>query len=78
MRAVTIVIILEINQLVFKIEARPEHYPVQIFSANCADQPFHKRMRQRDIWHSFDFSYVQYSKIGFPSLKEKERIIVRA
>ena len=73
-----VVVIPEIEQLVFKIGARPEHYPVQIFAAHCADQAFNKRMRQRDIRHSFDFSHIQYTKIGFPPLKEKERIIVRA
>jgi hypothetical protein len=78
MRAVTILVILEIEQLVFKIGARPEHYPVQIFAAHYADQPFNKGMGQRDIRHSFDFSHIQYSKIGFPPLKEKERIVIRA
>jgi hypothetical protein len=45
MHAVVVVVIPEIEQLVFKIWARPEHYSVQIFSANRADQPFDKGVR---------------------------------
>jgi hypothetical protein len=35
-------------------------------------------MGPRDIWHSLDFSHIQNSKIGFPPLKEKKLIVVRA
>jgi len=78
MRAMPVVVIPELEQLVFEIYARPEHCAVQILPANRADQPFHKWMRQRNVGHRFDFGHVQDSQIGSPSLKEKKRIMIGA
>ena len=66
----------ELEQLVFEIGGRPEQGAVQKLASNGADQPFHKRMRQRNVRHRFDFDNLQDSQIGSPSFKEKKRIVV--
>ena len=66
----------ELEQLVFKIGGRPEQCPVQKLPSNGADQPFHKRMRLRNVRHHFDFDNLQDPQVGSPSFKEKERIVV--
>jgi hypothetical protein len=43
MRAVTVVVALEIEELHFQIGGRPEQGAIQTF-ADGADQPFNKRM----------------------------------
>ena len=59
MSAVPVEVILELKQFVFEINSRPEECAVQELPANRADQPFYKRMRQRNIGHRFDFGHIQ-------------------
>jgi hypothetical protein len=48
MRAMTIVVPLEIKELLLQIGGRPEEEAIQTFAPNRSDQPFDKRMRE---WH---------------------------
>src|SRR4030095_7762031 len=78
MRPMTVVVIPELQQLVFEIDGRPEKRAIQILPSNRPDQPLHEWMRQGNIRHRLDFGYLQDSQIGLPSAKSKERIVVRA
>src|SRR4029077_291493 len=35
-------------------------------------------MRKRHVWNSLDLGHLEYSKIGFPLVEPKQRIMVRA
>src|ERR1019366_3150709 len=78
MRAMLVEIGSEIEQLVFQIRRGPEQHAIQILPSNCADQPFHKRMGQRNIRHRFDLDHLQYPQIGVPLPEPKKRIMVGA
>ena len=78
MGAVPVEVILELKQFAFEVYGCPEEGSIQELPADRADQPFHERMRQRNIGHRFDFCHIQDSQIGLPPLKEIERILVRA
>src|SRR5262249_8728803 len=67
MRAVAVVIALEIEELELQIGSRPEQCAVQAFAPNGADQPFNKWMRKRRVRNGLDFLYVQDPKIPLPS-----------
>jgi hypothetical protein len=78
MRAMLIEISLEIEQLVFQIRRGPEQRAIQILASNCADQPLHERMRDRNIGDGFDLAHLQYPQIGLPLVKPKKGIMVGA
>jgi hypothetical protein len=47
MRAVTVVVALEIEELHLQIGGRPKHGAVQAFAPYGADQSFNERLRER-------------------------------
>ena len=71
MRAVAVVVIPEFEQLVCEISGRPEKRSVQIFTANGPDEPFHERMRKRNIRDCLDFVDLEDPEIGLPLSKPK-------
>ena len=68
----------EIEQLVFKIRARPEQRVIQILVSKSADQPLHEWMGQRNVGDGLDFGYLQYPQIGLPLVEPIKRIMVGA
>jgi len=78
MRAMFVEICLEIEQLVFQIRRGPEQRAIQILASDRADEPFHKRMGERNMGDGFDLGHLQYSQIGLPLPKPKKRIMVGA
>ena len=78
MRAMSVEVGPEIEQLVFQIPARPEQRAIQIFTAKGPDQPFHKRMRYGNVGDGLDFGYLQDAQIGLPLPKPIKRIMVAA
>ncbi len=78
MRAMTVVVLLEIEEFHFQISGRPEEGAVQTFAPNGADQPFNEWMRERHVGHGLDFLHVEYPQIRLPLVEPIQRIMVRA
>ncbi|MEX2123996.1 MAG: hypothetical protein WD795_08890 [Woeseia sp.] len=49
---------------------------IKILSPDRAYQSFNEGMRQRNIWHGVHFCHLKNPKIGFPSMKHEQWIIV--
>ena len=49
----------EIDQFVFKIILRPKQHAIQILASKSADQPFHERTGQGNVWDGLDFCHLQ-------------------
>jgi len=47
MAALVVIEILEAKEFVLQVARIPKRYEVEILSPDCADEPFHKRMRNR-------------------------------
>jgi hypothetical protein len=47
MRSVTVVVVLENEELHLQIRGRPAQHAIQAFAPNRADEPFNEGMRQR-------------------------------
>ncbi len=73
-----IVIILEIRQLLMKINGIPEERAIEVFAPDRPDQSFDEWMGHRDIRHGFDFLDLEDPQIREPPVKPKERIVVGA
>ena len=67
---VSIVVFFEINELALEIAFVPEKHLVETLAPNRADEPFDKRMRERNIWDRLGLCDVQYSKVGALSVEE--------
>src|SRR5262245_61634057 len=78
MRAVAVVITLEIEKLHLQIGGRPEQRAVQVFAPDGADQPFNTWMRKRRVRDRLDFMDVQDPKIPLPLAEPIQRVMVRA
>jgi hypothetical protein len=77
MRAVTVVIALEIEKLPLQIGGRPEQGAVQAFASDGADQPFNIWMRERRVRDRLDFLHVKDPKIPLPLAEPIQRVMVR-
>src|SRR5262249_2270119 len=78
MRAVTVVIALEIEKLHLQIGGRPEKRVVQAFAPDGADQPFNTWMREGGGWDRLDFLHLKDPKIPLPLAEPIQRVMVRA
>ena len=66
-----IVIILEICQLLMKINGIPEERAIEVFAPDRPDQSFDEWMGHRDIRHGFDFLDLEDLQISEPPMKPK-------
>src|SRR5262249_50607389 len=78
MRAVTVVIALELEELHLQIGRRPEERAVQAFAPDGADQPLNEWMREWRVRDSLDFGHVENPQIPLPLLALIQRVMVRA
>jgi len=78
MRSVTIIVMLEFEQLSLQVHSRPKQHPVQVLPPDRADQAFDERMRERHTRNCFDFCDLQYPQIGLPLVEPIQRIVIRA
>src|SRR5262249_158492 len=78
MRAVAVVVALEIEELPLQINGRPEQGAIQTFAPDGADQPFNKRMRERHIRDGLDCLHVEDSQIPLPLAEAIQRVMIRA
>ena len=73
-RAMTVKVPLEINELHLQISSRPEQRPVETFAANRSDQAFNEWMRQRRVRHRLDGFHVEDSQIRLPLVESVQGI----
>src|SRR5262249_3980963 len=78
MRAVTVVIALELEELHLQIGRRPEERAVQAFAPDAADQPLDEWMREWRVRDSLDFGHVENPQIPLPLLEPIQRVMVGA
>src|SRR5262245_62546931 len=78
MRAVPVVVALEIEELQLQVGGRPEEGAVEAFTADRADQPFNERMRERHVRNGLDSLDVEDSQIRLPLVEPVQGIMIRA
>jgi len=76
MRAMTVIVPLEIEELLLQIVGRPKERAVQTFAPNGANQPFDEWMRPRQVRHGLDRLHVEYPQIGLSLVESIQRIMV--
>src|SRR5713101_6447760 len=77
-RAMTVIVPLEIKELHLEISGRPEEGAVETFAPNRSDQAFDEWMRERHVRHRLDRFHVEDSQIRLPLVEPIQGIMVRA
>jgi hypothetical protein len=77
MRAMLVVVLLELEELPLEISRGPEQYPIQTLAPYGPNQPFDDRMGARCVRHRLDFSDVKDPQVRLPLMKPVQRIMVR-
>jgi hypothetical protein len=78
MHALLVVITAKHFQLARQVERVPEKHLIEDLAPDGADQPFDERMRHRDVGNRSDLLDVEYPKIGKPTVKPEQGIVVGA
>ena len=78
MAALVVVEFFEAIKFALQVASIPKRYAVEILSPDCADEPFHKRVRERYMGHGLYFGCLKYSKISFPLMEPEQGIIIAA
>ena len=78
MDPVPIVVDRELLQLSLKVLRIPKQHVIQILAPNCSDQPFDKRVRDRQIRNGLNLLDTEDTKIGLSALEREQWIVVRA
>ena len=76
--AMTVKIPLELKELHFQINGRPEQRPVETLAAYRADEAFDEWMRQRRLLHRLNSFHVKDSQTRLPLVESVQRIMVQA
>jgi hypothetical protein len=77
MRAMLVVVLLELNELALEICSGPEQHAIQTFAPDGPNQPLDDRMGTRHVRHRLDFSDVEDPQVRLPLMKPVQRIMVR-
>ena len=78
MRAMAVIVILEIEELPLQISGRPEEGAIQAFAPNGANQPFNEWMRERHVRNGRDGLDVEDPQIRLPLMEPIQGIMVCA
>src|SRR6516225_9728298 len=62
-RPITVIVLLEFEELHLQVSDRPEERAVETFAPNRSNQPFDEWMRERYVRHRLDFLHVEYPQI---------------
>jgi hypothetical protein len=73
MRAVSVVVALELKELHLQIRGGPKQRAVQALASNTTNQAFDEGMRQRRVRHRLDFFDVENAQVGQPSMELNSR-----
>jgi hypothetical protein len=77
MRAMLVVVLLEVDELPLEISSGPEQQAIQTFAPYGSNQPFDDRMGERHVRDRLDFSNVEDPQVRLPLMKPVQRIMVR-
>ncbi len=69
MAPLVVVELLKANQFALQVASSPKGHEVEVLSPDCPDEPFHKRVRDRQEGHRLYFGYLEYSKVSPPLMK---------
>ncbi len=69
MAALVVVEVLKAKKLALQVASSPKGHEVEVLSPDCPDEPFHERVRDRQVGHSFHFGHLEYSKVSLPSME---------
>jgi hypothetical protein len=75
-RAISVVVALELEELHLKVGRRPEACAIHALASNGADQTFDERMRARRVRHGLDFFYVEDAQVRLPSVELEQPIMI--
>ena len=78
MRAMLVVVLLELGEFRLEISRGPEQHPIQTFAPDSPNQSFDDRMGTRHVRYRLDFSDVEDPQVRLPLMKPVQRIMVRA
>jgi hypothetical protein len=77
MRAMLVVVLLELDEFPLEISGAPEQQAIQTFAPYGSNEPFDHRMGARHVRHRFDFPDVEDPQVRLPLMKPVQRIMVR-
>ena len=77
MRAMLVVVLLELEELPLKISGSPKQHAIQTFAPYGPDQPFDDRVGTRHVRHRLDLPDVEDPQVRLPLMKPLQRIMVR-
>ncbi len=78
MALLVVIEILKARKLALQVASILKGHKVEILSPDCPDEPFHKRVRDRQVGHRLYFGYLEYSKVSPPLMKLEQRIMIAA
>jgi hypothetical protein len=76
MRAMLVVVLLELDELPLEISRGPEQHAIQTFAPHGPNQPFNDRMGARHVRHRLDFPDVEDPQVRLPLMKPVQWIMV--
>ena len=76
MNALVVVIIRESVQLSRQVDRIPEKHAVQVLAPDRPDQALYEGMRDRGVWNRLDLIDLEYTQVGEPAVKAKQRIMI--
>ena len=77
MNSSLIIVCLEAFELAAKVDRIPEERAVEVLAPNRPDQSLDEGMRHRHVRDGLDLFDLEDSQIGEPSVKAKQRIVIR-
>jgi len=77
MRAMLVVVLLELDELPLEIRGGPEQQAIQTSAPYGPNKPFDNRMGARHVRHRLDFPDVEDPQVRLPLMKPVQRIMVR-
>jgi hypothetical protein len=69
MRAMLVVVLLELDEFPLEISRGPEQHPIQTFAPHSPNQSFDDRMGTRHVRHRLDFPNAEDPQIRLPLMK---------
>jgi hypothetical protein len=76
MRAIPVVIALELEELHLKVGCRPEERAVQALASNRTNQPLDEGMRAWRVGYGLDFVDVEDAQVRLSSVELEQPIMI--
>ena len=76
MRAMLVVVVLELGELPLEISRGPEQHAIQTFASYGPDQPFDDRVGTRHVRYRLDLPDVEDTQVRLPLMKPVQRVMV--